>query len=169
MSRWPAVAAAVLAVACSSSPQRVPATVAQVRAALAATHEVDYPDEHFSLQGNPVVTGDAQGGTFTAAIGERDPNADGKGMIVAFWHNATFVGFAQDFEVLAINSVRAAGPSRVTLLYVNYRDSDPLCCPSGKPTLLPVDYHWDGKRFVPDKPLPSNLYRSGPEHVVPPH
>jgi len=168
VSRWPLVAVTVFAFACSAGPKTVPVTAASVRALLAATHEVDYPDEHFSLQGSPVVTADGHGGTLTAAIGERDPSADGKGMIVAFWHNATFVGFAQDFEVLAIDSVRSAGPSRFTVLYVNYRDSDPLCCPSGKPALRPIDYRWDGKRFVPDQPLPRSLYRPPAEHVVPP-
>jgi len=170
VSRRPAVAVfAVLAVACSSSSKPVPVTAAGVRALLAATHEVDYPDEHFSVIGTPVEGADGHGGTVSAAMGERDPSADGKGMIVAFWHNATFVGFAQDFEVLALNSVRSAGPSRFTVLYVNYRDSDPLCCPTGKPPLLPIDYRWDGKHFVPDQPLPTNLYRKPAEHVVMTH
>lgn len=159
------VGVALLAVAgCSSgsAPAR-PVTAGAIRAVFAAIHEVDYPDERFVVQDR--VT--APGG-YTAAVGVRDPSADGKGMIVGFWHNGTFVGLAQDFEVLAVSAIRGSGPGRFTVSYVNYRDSDPLCCPSGKPAVLPIDYHWDGTRFVSDKPLPENLYRSDPEHVVVP-
>ena len=168
----PVVAIALLAVACSSSTSHLPAqhsvTAAAIRDVFAATKEVDYPDEHFATQ-STAMTPDGQGGTFTAALGLRDPSGDGKGMIVGFWHNDAFVGLAQNFEVLALNSIRAAGPGRFTLVYVNYRDSDPLCCPSGKPALLGIDYHWDGKAVVTDKRLPENLYRSGAEVVIPPH
>lgn len=161
-------AVALLTVACSSnSPKPTPVTAAAIRAAFAATHEVDFADEHFAMQVS-AVTSDGHGGTFTAAIGLRDPTGDGKGMIVGFWHDTTFVGLAQNFEVLALSDVRAAGTGRFTASYVNYRDSDPLCCPSGKPALLPIDYHWNGKAFVTGKPLPANLYRPNPEIVVPP-
>lgn len=161
-------AVALLTVACSSSsPKAQPVTAAAIRTAFASTHEVDFTNEHFAVQGS-AVTSDGHGGTFTAAIGLRDPTGDGKGMIVGFWHDATFVGLAQDFEVLAVSDVRAAGTGRFTVSYVNYRDSDPLCCPSGKPALLQIDYHWNGKAFVTDKPLPANLYRSNAEIVVPP-
>lgn len=169
----PAVGAvALLAVAgCGSSaaPRPTAVTAAGIRSVFAATHEVDYPDEKFALLGSPAVTPDGHGGTFTAAIGERNPTADGKGMIVGFWHDATFVGFGQDYEVLAISDVRVAGSGGFTVRYVNYRDTDPLCCPSGKPPLLPIDYHWNGKAFVTMKPLPDNLYRAPAEVIVPPH
>jgi hypothetical protein len=168
------LAAALLAAACSSSTKPAlpathvaPVTAAGIHAVFAATKEVDYADEHFAAQAT-AVTPDGHGGTFTAALGLRDPSGDGKGMIVGFWHNDAFVGLAQNFEVLALNSVRAAGPGRFTLVYVNYRDSDPLCCPSGKPTLLPITYEWNGKAFATAKPLPENLYRSGAEIVAPP-
>ena len=162
----PVVTAAVVLVAlgCSSSPKPAPVTAAGVRALLAATHEVDYPDEHFSVQ-DTATTPDG----FTAAVGVRDPSGDGKGMVVAFWHNGTFVGLAQDFEVLAVSAVDSSGPGRFTVSYVNYRASDPLCCPSGAPRVLPIGYHWTGKRFVADKPLPENLYRPPAERVVTPH
>jgi len=162
--RWLATTVAVTgAVACTSSPK--PLTAAEIRAVFAALHEADYPDEHFSDQ-QSAITPDGQGGRFTAVIGVQDPSADGKGMIVGFWHNSTFVGLAQDVMVLALNRVQADGPGRFTAFYVNYRDSDPLCCPSGVPTLLPIGYRWNGTRFVPSRPLPENLYRSGAEHVV---
>lgn len=168
-------AAALVAVACSSSSkpaqskpaQPRPLTVADINAVFHATSEANYPNVHFTA-GLSSSTSDGHGGTFTAVLGLRDPSGDGKGMIVGFWHEDAFIGLAQNFEVLAVSGIRRAGPGRFTVSYLNYRDTDPLCCPTGTPAELHIVYHWTGKAFVTDKPLPKNLYRSGAEVVVPP-
>lgn len=166
-------AAALLAVACSSSSARPkaaqphPLTVADINTVFNATSEADYPNVHFTA-GLTSATPDGHGGTFTAALGFRNPSGDGKGMIVGFWHDNAFVGLAQNFEVLAVSGIRRAGPGRFTISYLNYRDTDPLCCPTGTPAELRIVYHWTGKAFVTDKPLPKNVYRTGAEVVIPP-
>lgn len=170
---------ALSTVGCHSAATRHPVVGPDVNAVFAATHEADDPAEHFttdvastSADATPppwiADNLDGHGGTLTAAAAVRDPTADGKGMIVAFWHNATFVGLAQNFEVLAVSDVRATAPRQFTVVYLNYRDSDPLCCPSGNPRLVSIAYDWDGRRFVPDKPLPRGTYRPPPTLVVPP-
>jgi hypothetical protein len=103
---------------------------------------------------------------FTAVVAERAPTADGKGQIVVFFRGKTFASLALPGEVAALAGVKAAGPGEFVVGFVNYRSSDPLCCPSGTPRSIERTYRWDGRAFAPDSPVPANLTAYGGERVV---
>jgi LppP/LprE lipoprotein len=46
-----------------------------------------------------------------------------------------------------IKSEMAAGTGNIDVTCANYKNNDPLCCPSGQP--VTIRYHWNGTRLIP--------------------
>jgi hypothetical protein len=127
-----------------------------VTAATARTVETDTPSEHFLASGDLVATPDGAGGWLRAIVGLRTPTADGKGVLVFFFHNQSFIGWDADQEAMSILDLKAAGPRAFTVTYANYAAADPLVGASLPPAV--ITYTWDGTNFVPDAPPPPGVY-----------
>lgn len=130
-----------------------------------STEEIGTPGEYFAPVGQPVTINDGHGGTLTAAIGSRTPTADGHGMVVFFWHDATFVGWDSTTEATATDAIASAGAGQVRITYDNYATHDAACCPS-----LPratATFRWDGHAVVALSTIPPGVYMLGAADVRP--
>jgi hypothetical protein len=137
---------------------RGPATAnpAHVRQAMNHTVEVDAPAEHFMPHDLIVSTPDGMGGTIDAVVGVRTPTADGKGQLVFFFHNDTFVGWDAPQEAISILRLVSPGPRAIAVTYANYGPRDPIVGASLPPAT--VTYRWDGHRMAPDTQPPPGIY-----------
>lgn len=136
-------------------PTAAAPSAAQIQARLRHTIEIGTKGEYFRPIGKPLTIRDGRGtGTLTAQVGGRFPTADGLGQIVFFWHNATFVGLSSSYETFAVVSVKFPAAGTFVIRYVQYRASDPTCCPTLPPRK--VTYAWSGhiliSNGVPPKP-----------------
>jgi hypothetical protein len=111
------------------------------------TVEIADRTTHFSAGDDPVTVSDGAGGWLTGIIGFRFPTADGKGQLVFFWHNTTFVGLDSHTESNLIMRLSATGPGTFAVRYAHYARIDPLCCPSLAP--VTIEYRWDGHALTP--------------------
>lgn len=113
------------------------------------------PEQHFELIEGPVI--DSSGaGSVAAAVARRSPSGDGRGQVVLVWHDGTFFGLAEPFEVLGVQSIRVEA-DEVVVRYLMYGNDDPLCCPSQPP--IEVRYRWSGDGFVGSIAVPEAAYR----------
>jgi hypothetical protein len=128
---------------------------------MAQTVEVGNPRTNFMPIGNPVTVSDGASGTLTAVIGRRSPSADGKGQLIFFWHDTSFLGWNSDQETLDFVGVSAAGPGQIDAQVIVFGPNDPLCCPTSPP--VTITYQWNGQQIAPSRPLPAGT--QGPMRV----
>ncbi|HEV7191613.1 MAG TPA: LppP/LprE family lipoprotein [Jatrophihabitantaceae bacterium] len=133
-----------------------PPTANQIREVMKSTEEIGTPGEYFAPTGHPVTVDDGRGGTLTAAIGSRTPNADGHGMVVFFWHDATFISWDSTTEATTTDAIASAGSGEVRVTYDNYATHDAACCPSLPPAT--VTFQWSGDAVVALSAIPSGVY-----------
>ncbi len=127
------------------------ATPVEISAAMSSTYETDDRSTTFVPVGQPAIVADGNGGYLTAAIGVRSPSADGKGMLVFFFDNGTFLGWDTVYESNAIDGVTGVGTGTIEASYSTYGPSDALCCPSGSAT---VAYVYSGAEMQPQTAVP---------------
>jgi hypothetical protein len=72
------------------------------------------------------------------------------------WHDGSFKGLAESFEVLGVEALSVSG-DEIVVRYLNYAAGDPLCCPS-QPS-VETRYHWSGLDLVGATPIPEGAYR----------
>lgn len=124
--------------------------------AMTRTVEVDFPSEHFMPSGDLISTPDGAGGTLQAIFGIRTLTADGKGGLVFFFHDHSFIGWDASQEAIAALGLEAAGPRSFKVTYANYAATDPLAGASLPPAV--ITYTWDGNRMTPETPPPPGIY-----------
>ena len=130
-----------------------PPTMAQIRAVMARTVEVQNPSESFVPEGKPVTISDGRGtGTITAVVGRRNPTADGLGQLVFFFHNATFVSWDTNVESEQIQGIQARAPGMFAVTYTHYGPKDPTCCPTLKP--VTITYSWSSSDIFISPAIP---------------
>jgi hypothetical protein len=139
------------------------ANPAYVLQAMNHTVEVDAPAEHFMPDDLIVSTPDGRGGTIDAVVGIRTPTADGKGQLVFFFHDGTFVGWDAPQEALSIIGLVSPGPRAIAVTYANYGPRDPIIGASLPPAT--AIYRWDGRRIAPDTQPPPGVYQLNDPHV----
>jgi hypothetical protein len=127
--------------------RRVVPSIREISLELNRTVEIADKTTHFSANDQPGTVSDGAGGWLTALIGVRFPTADGKGELVFFWHNTTFVGLDTHTESERIISVSASASGAFAVRYVHYALTDPLCCPSLAP--VTIEYRWSGHAMAP--------------------
>ena len=131
-------------------------SMAQITARMRHTVEVGTRGEYFVSVGKALTIKDGRGtGTLTAAIGVRHPTADAKGMIVFFWHNATFDSLAANWETPSVQKLKSPAVGTFNITYVRYKASDPLCCPSLKP--VTVTYAWSSDGMLVSNGFPPHI------------
>ena len=120
---------------------------AQITVRLRHTIEIGTKGEYFRPIGKPLTFKDGRGtGTLTAVVGGRYPTADGKGQIVFFWHNVTFIGLSSRYETVAVMSLKSPALGTFVITYANFKASDLLCCPSLPPRK--ATYGWSGHLLI---------------------
>ena len=107
--------------------------------------------------GNLISTPDGAGGEIRAIVGIRTPTADGKGQLVFFFHDRSFIGWDASQEAISVLHLEAAGPRAFKVTYANYAATDPLVGASLPPAV--ITYSWDGRRVVPYSPPPPGVYQ----------
>lgn len=138
----------------SSAPAAPPSTPpaggtdqATIQRDMTRTVEAASPGVHFAPNGAPVTAPDRNGGTLTAAIGQRTPTADGHGQLVFFWQGSRFIGWDAETEAMSITKV-TGGTGYFQVTYTHYAPNDPACCASLPP--VTVTYVWqDNDGFTP--------------------
>jgi hypothetical protein len=124
---------------------------------MALTVEVANTSTTFMPIGNPVTVSDGASGTLTAIIGQRSPSADGKGQLIFFWHDTSFLGWNSDHETLDFGGLSAAGPGQIDAQVIVFGPNDPLCCPTSPP--VTIAYQWNGQQIAPSGPPPAGALR----------
>ena len=79
--------------------------------------------------------------------------ASSTNQLAFFFADSTYVGTDTSGPSAHI-SATWRNDNTVALLYVLYRPSDPMCCPTGGGAI--VRYHWDGSRLQPLDPIPTD-------------
>jgi hypothetical protein len=130
--------------ASTSSAPRHPITLAEVTALMRDTREAGSPNEYF-VPAQSATVPDGAGGTLTAWVGQRHPNAEAAGQVVYFFDDNQFIGWDQDVETDRVRSLRAAGTGDFAISYQNGAPLDPLCCPS-RPDVT-ITYRWTGSKM----------------------
>jgi hypothetical protein len=92
-----------------------------------------------------VTIDDGQGGTLTAAVGQRYPTADAHGQLVFFWHGTRFLGLDSVRESDSITRLSGTRTGAFRVTYPHYASKDAECCPSLPP--VTVLYRWNGQRL----------------------
>ena len=89
-------------------------------------------------------SGDGQDGRIWAWIGTCADSGDGYCQKVFFFHNTTYLGTDTRNPSTQIMVVIGEGnlTPGISVQYANYKGSDALCCPSGKP--VSILYTWNG-------------------------
>jgi hypothetical protein len=120
----------------SAHPAAQAPTAAQITARLRHTIEIGTKGEYFRALGHPIKTiKDGRGtGTLTAVVGTRWPTADGKGQVVFFWHNRTFIGQSASYETTAVGKITSPAPGTfLKPLKVTYAWSGHILISNGVP------------------------------------
>ena len=128
----------------------------RVREAMQHTVETLDRSVRFEPKMLQVSVGDGAGGTLTAAVGHRVPTADGKGQLVFFFHNDTFINWDASQEAVSILKVEATATGDILVTYANLAPSDPIIGASLPPAKITV--RWDGRRMRPSSSLPAGIY-----------
>lgn len=125
--------------------------------AMRHTFEVAHPSEHFKPE-TTVATLDRASGTLLAVEGVRTPTTDGKGQLIFFFHNDTFVGWDANREAVSVLDLKAARveDGQITVTYANLGPKDPIIGASLPP--VTITYRWDGRRIVANRPPPPGVY-----------
>lgn len=119
----------------ASAPTAGAPDQATIQSAMNRTVEVANPSEHFTPVGTPVSVSGRNGGTLTALIGQRTPNADAHGQLVFFWQGNRFLGWDAETEAMSITKI-TGGTGYFQVTYAHYAANDPACCPSLPPVSL---------------------------------
>ena len=103
---------------------------------------------HGYVPGQWAWSGDHAGGRIWGWIATCAHSADGYCQNVFFFHNTTFLGTDTtnpSRQILVIIGEGNLTPG-LSVQYANYKASDAMCCPSGKP--VTIMYTWNGSRIV---------------------
>jgi hypothetical protein len=100
-----------------------------------------------AVSGSIAKTPDGYGKTLYALLGICEGSADGHCQKVFFFLNDQYLETDTKSPSNEIKSEMAAGTGNIDVTYANYKNNDPLCCPSGQP--VTILYHWNGTRLIP--------------------
>lgn len=109
--------------------QRQGASLRKIDGFLAKVRIVDYPAARFVRVGAVVQAYTPDGRSLQAVVGRMEPTGDGRVQDVFVWYDGRLAGVTSHVPVLGVHDVRWNG-SVVSVQYLQYSESDPLCCPS---------------------------------------
>ncbi len=97
---------------------------------------------------------DGQGGRVYAWIATCTGSGDGYCQKVFFFHDTTWLGTDTSKPSPAVMAIagQASPTPGISVKYANYKASDPMCCPKGKP--ISIFYSWNGSKLTPNGTAP---------------